>query len=182
MEGSGDEDWGALMRAANRGDGAAYARLLRAMTPVLRAVIRARGAALGREGCEDVLQEVLLAIHLKRQSWREDLPLRPWLYAVARHKVADAFRARGRRVELPVEVFAEVLPAPDGGDPMAGRDLEALLARIDPRAAEIVRSVGVAGDSAAEIGARLGMTDGAVRVALHRAMKALARLGEGRTQ
>jgi len=170
------------MRAANRGDSAAYARLLGAVTPVLRAVIRARGAALGREGCEDVLQEVLLAIHLKRQSWREDLPVRPWLYAVARHKVADAFRARGRRVEVSVEAFAEVLPAPDGGDPMAGRDLDVLLSRLEPRAAEIVRAVGVAGDSAAEIGARLGMTDGAVRVALHRAMRALARLSEGRNE
>jgi DNA-directed RNA polymerase specialized sigma24 family protein len=83
------------MRAANRGDATAYRRLLQAVTPVLRGVVRARGAALGPEGCEDVVQEVLLAIHLKRQTWREDAPLRPWLYAIARHKVVDAFRAAG---------------------------------------------------------------------------------------
>jgi RNA polymerase sigma-70 factor (ECF subfamily) len=172
------EDWEALMRAANRGDEMAYARLLRAITPLLRGVVRARGAGLGPEGCEDVLQEVLLAIHLKRQTWREEAPLRPWLYAVTRHKVIDAFRARGRRVDLPVEDFVEVLPAPDGPDPLAARDMETVIARLDPRAAEIVRAIGVMGETAAETAARLDMTEGAVRVALHRALKALARLRE----
>jgi RNA polymerase sigma factor (sigma-70 family) len=170
------DDWEALMRAANRGDAAAYGRLLRAITPVLRGIVRARGAALGPEGCEDVLQEVLLAIHLKRQTWREEAPLRPWLYAVARHKVVDAFRARGRRVDLPVEDFAEVLPAPAGPDPLVARDMETVLSRLDPRAAEIVRAMGVMGETAAETAARMDMTEGAVRVALHRALKAVARL------
>jgi len=164
------------MRAANRGDAAAYGRLLRAITPVLRGIVRSRGAALGPQGCEDVLQEVLLAIHLKRQTWREDGPLRPWLYAVARHKVIDAFRARGRRVEVPVEDFAEILPAAEAPDPMEMRDMEKVLARLDPRAADIVRSIGVAGATTAETAARLEMSEGAVRVALHRALKSIARL------
>ncbi|MCB1391244.1 MAG: sigD protein, partial [Rhodobacteraceae bacterium] len=56
----------------------------------MRGIVRARGGGLGPEACEDVVQEVLLTIHLKRQSWREDAPLRPWLYAVTRHKVIDA--------------------------------------------------------------------------------------------
>ena len=166
------------MRAANRGDAVAYRRLLQAMTPVLRGVVRARGASLGPAGCEDVLQEVLLAVHLKRQSWREDQPLRPWLYTIARHKVIDAFRARGTRVDLPIEDFAEVLPAAAGPEPLRDRDIEALLVRLEPRAAEIVRAFGLNGESVAETAARLDMTEGAVRVALHRALKALARLRE----
>lgn len=173
------EDWDAWMRAANRGDRAAYARLLGRLAPVIRGIVRARGAGLGAEGCEDVVQEVMLAIHLKRHTWREDAPLRPWLYAVARHKVVDAFRARGGRVDLPVEDFAEVLPAPPDPDTLAKRDTDRLLARIEPRAAEIVRALALDGDSAAETGARLGMTEGAVRVALHRALKSLSRLAQG---
>lgn len=172
------ETWEALMRAANRGDAAAYARLLGEIAPVLRGVVRARGAALGPEACEDVLQEVLLAIHLKRQSWREDAPLRPWLYAIARHKVVDAFRARGQRADLSIEDFAEVLPATDGPDPLAARDIETVLGRLEPRAAEIVRGFGIRGESAAETAARLDMTERAVRVALHRALKTIARLRE----
>lgn len=173
-----EPSWEALMRAANRGDQRAYARLLGAVTPVVRGIVRARGGTLGPEACEDVVQEVLLTIHLKRQSWREDAPLRPWLYAVTRHKVVDAFRARGHRVEIPVEDVAEILPAPPGEDPFEARDMARVIGRLEPRAAEIVRAIGIDGESAAEAGARLGMSEGAVRVALHRAFKSLARLRE----
>ena len=172
------DDWETLMRAANRGDAAAYSALLRQILPMLRGLVRARGAALGPETCEDVVQDVLLAVHMKRQTWREDAPLRPWLYAVARHKVVDAFRARGHRVDLSVEDLADVLPAPDGPDPLQARDMDTVLSRLEPRAAEIVRGIGLRGETAAEIGARLDMTEGAVRVALHRALKAIARLRE----
>jgi RNA polymerase sigma factor (sigma-70 family) len=166
------------MRSSNRGDAAAYRKLLVAITPVLRGVVRARGASLGHDFCEDVVQEVLLAVHLKRQTWREDQPLRPWLYAIARHKVVDAFRARGQRVDLPIDDFADHLPAADQPDPLAARDMEKVLAGLEPRAAEIVRAFGLRGETVAETAARLQMTEGAVRVALHRALKSIARLRE----
>lgn len=165
-----------LMRAANRGDSAAYHRLFTAITPVLRKVVRARGTSLGREGCEDVLQDVLLAIHNKRHTWREDAPLRPWLYAIARHKVIDAFRTRGKHVELSIDEFAEGLPASADADPMEGRDMNKVLDQLEPRAAEIVRAFGLNGETTAETAARLDMSEGAVRVALHRAFKSIARL------
>lgn len=167
-----------LMRAANRGDQVAYHRVLTAITPLLRKVVHARGSALGREGCEDVLQDVLLAIHRKRHTWNEDQPLRPWLYAIARHKVVDAFRARGSRIELTIDAFAEGLPAADAPDPTAGRDMEKVLNALDPREADIVRAFGVNGETTAETAARLNMSEGAVRVALHRALKSVAKLRE----
>lgn len=166
------------MRAANCGNSAAYVQLLREISPVLRGVVRTRGAALGREACEDVLQDVLLAIHLKRQTWREDFPLRPWLYAIARHKVVDAFRARGQRVDLSIDDFIEILPATDGPDPMVQRDMDKVLSKLDPRAADIVRGFGLHGESTAETAARLQMTEGAVRVSLHRALKAIVKIRE----
>lgn len=166
------------MRAANRGDVAAYSRLLTEITPVVRKVVRARGAGLGHEGCEDVVQDVLLAIHRKRHTWVEDAPLRPWLYAIARHKVVDAFRARGRRIEVPIDDFAEGLAAEAGPDPTEGRDMEKVLGKLEPRAAEIVRAFGLHGETMAETAVRLDMTEGAVRVALHRALKTIARLRE----
>lgn len=174
-----DQDWDALMRAALAGDANAYARFLRAVTPVLRGVVRARGQqALGEAACEDIVQEVLLAIHLKRHTWRVQDPIRPWAYAIARHKVADAFRARGRRITVPVEDFVDILAAPPEADPTLGADMDRMIALLDPRAADIVRGIGVNGDSIGETGSRLGMTEGAVRVALHRAFKRLASLRE----
>ncbi|WP_242601245.1 sigma-70 family RNA polymerase sigma factor [Yoonia vestfoldensis] len=140
--------------------------------------MQARGGGLGQDSCEDVLQDVLLAIHTKRHTWRQDAPLRPWLYAIARHKVVDAFRARGRRIELAIDDFADALAAPQGPDPLDGRDMEKLLGALDPRAADIVRGFGLRGETTADTAARLGMTEGAVRVALHRALRTLARLRE----
>jgi RNA polymerase sigma-70 factor (ECF subfamily) len=167
-----------LLRAANRGDQRAYGDFLRAITPVVRGIARARGGGLGDDVIEDIVQETLLAIHQKRHTWREDMAVRPWLYAIVRYKVVDAFRARGRRVQVPIEDFAEVLPAEAGPDPTERSDAERVIDRLDPRAARIVRAIGLEGASIAETSRALQMTETAVRVALHRGLKKLAQLRE----
>lgn len=172
------DDWGELLAAANSGDGSAYEDFLRTVTPVLRGVVRAKGAALGEAGCEDVVQEVLLAIHLKRHTWQVGTPVRPWLYAITRYKVVDAFRARGRRIDLPIEDFANQLVAEAGPDPTEAADMAKMIGMLDGRSAQIVRMIGLEGASTAETGQALSMSEGAVRVALHRALKTLAALGE----
>ena len=174
-----ETEWAALLRAANAGDAHAYAAFLRAVAPVLRGLVRARGRALPTDHHEDIVQEVLLAIHAKRHTWAPDRPVRPWLFAIARHKVADAFRAGGAKVHLDVHDLDEVLAAPPGPEPGAASDVGRLLARLDPHAAEIVRASALRDEEAAAIGARLSMTEGAVRVALHRAMRRLAAFAQG---
>ena len=173
-----ETEWASLLRAANAGDGQAYARFLHAVTPVLRGLVRSRGRALDAALHEDVVQEVLLAIHLKRQTWREDAPLLPWLYAIARYKLADAFRRRGAAIHLPLDEVAEELQAPSQ-DASAARDSAALLGRLDARSAAIVRAMSIEGESAAEVGQRLEMSEGAVRVTLHRAMRRMMRIAKG---
>jgi RNA polymerase sigma-70 factor (ECF subfamily) len=170
--------WEQLLAAANAGDARAYAQFLQAVTPVLRGIVRARGGGLGEAGCEDVLQEVLLAVHLKRYTWDAGAPVRPWLYAITRYKVVDAFRARGRKIDVPIDDFAEVLPAQAGPDPTEAADMAKMIGMLDGRSAEIVRKIGLEGVSVQETGAALAMSEGAVRVALHRALKTLAILRE----
>ena len=176
----GDEQekrWAILMRAGMAGDGDAYRRLLQELTPVLRSAAR-RGLAPARMAdtdAEDVVQETLLAIHLKRGSWDQDASLGPWLRAIARHKMIDALRRRGRRATLPVDDYLDVL-ADDGGAPDqftgdAGRHLECL----PPGQRAVVRAIAIDGASIAEAAAHLKMTSGAVRVALHRGLSALTR-------
>lgn len=114
-----------------------------------------------------------MAIHAKRHTWREAEPVSPWLYAIARYKVSDAWRRRRGSAPVPIHDLEEVLAAEEIGDVTAGRDLGRLLAGIDDRSARIVRAVGVEGETAGEVGARLGMSEGAVRVAFHRAMTRL---------
>lgn len=172
------DDWGELLTEANAGDARAYEQFLRTVTPVLRGIVRARGPGLGEACCEDVVQEVLLAIHLKRHTWKVGSPVRPWLYAITRYKVADAFRARGRSIDLPIEDFLDDLQADAAPDPTEGADMDKMIALLDERSADLVRMIGVDGASTAEAGRALSMTEGAVRVALHRALKKLARLRE----
>ncbi|MFT3973646.1 MAG: sigma-70 family RNA polymerase sigma factor [Amaricoccus sp.] len=168
-----------LLRAANRGNERAYAAFLRAVVPIVRGVARARASGMGDEAVEDIVQETLLALHAKRHTWHEELAVRPWLYAIVRHKVVDALRVRGRRVSVPIDDFAGMLPAEPGPDTLARRDAERAIGRLDPRAARIVRAIGLDGQSIAETAGALGMTDGAVRVALHRALRRLAAFGLG---
>ncbi|MFN3279531.1 MAG: hypothetical protein ACK41Y_14190 [Paracoccus hibiscisoli] len=94
---NGDTTWEGLLARANDGDAAAFAQFLTEVSPVLRRLIRSRGRGLPPDQDEDILQDVLLAVHLKRQTWRRDAPVRPWLYAVARYKVLMPFAAGAQR-------------------------------------------------------------------------------------
>jgi RNA polymerase sigma-70 factor (ECF subfamily) len=179
MAPEGIQDLDTLLRAANRGDRRAYAAFLTSVTPLVRGIARSRGTGLGPEACEDIVQETLLAIHQKRHTWREELPVRPWLYAIVRYKVVDAFRALGRRVHLQIEDFADVIPAEPEPDPTERTDAERVIARLDERSARIVRAIGFDGASIAEVADAHGMSETAVRVALHRGLKKLAGLREG---
>ncbi|WP_043746511.1 sigma-70 family RNA polymerase sigma factor [Pseudooceanicola atlanticus] len=171
-----NERWGDLLRRGLGGDATAYAAFLTGITPVLRNIVRARTG--GAEDVEDILQEVLLAVHAKRHTWRVSDPVTPWLYAIARYKAADAGRRRGKvGTEVDIDDLADILPD-EGGETTAARDLAALLDRIDDRSARIVRGVGIEGLSAQEVGTGLGMSEGAVRVAYHRAMVRLKDLAE----
>src|SRR5688572_7699094 len=87
-----------LMRAANRGDADAYRHVLEKLAPMLRSAAR-RGFARygsGPEEVEDIVQETLLALHLKRHTWDERQPLLPWVRAIAHNKLIDSLRRRGR--------------------------------------------------------------------------------------
>lgn len=164
------------MRAGNAGDADSYRRLLLQLTPVLRAAARRglAGAGMADTDAEDVVQETLLAIHLKRQTWDEDGPFGPWLRAIARHKMIDILRRRGRRIDLPLDGFAEVLAGGESEPSMLVADVDRHLPGLPAGQRNVVRAIAVEGASIDEAAARLSMTNGAVRVALHRGLRALA--------
>ena len=95
-----EDEWTDLMRSANAGDHLAYHRLLKAVTPVLRAAARRGLARAGQpvDQSEDIVQDILLAVHLKKHTWDPNAPFAPWLFTIARNKLIDALRRRGRRV------------------------------------------------------------------------------------
>lgn len=167
-------DWSELMRAALGGDDVAYRRLLSEMAPVLRGIVRSRASGKDWDWCEDVVQDTLMAIHLKRATWNPELPIRPWVYAIARHKVVDAFRRRGREVVMPVEEFFDLPAAEPETDSMESRDAQNLIDRLPERDSALLHCLAIDERGQEECGRRLGLTPGALRVALHRALKRLA--------
>jgi RNA polymerase sigma-70 factor, ECF subfamily len=173
-----DCPWAGLMRAANGGDEAVYARLLAGIAPLLRGQIRRGLTRMGASAAdvEDILQETLLAIHLKRHTWKETEAFTPWMRAIARNKLIDNLRRRGRHIDLPIEDFNEILAAPEE-EPIHAQLAEAdkMLNTIDGRSREVVRAIAIDGLSTKEAASRIGVSEGAVRVALHRGLTALAR-------
>ncbi len=175
MSGRYDE-WADLMRLANAGDAAAYERLLTAMAPVLRSVAR-RGlsrASRSPDEAEDIVQEILLAVHLKRHTWDERAPLAPWVFAIARNKLIDALRRKGRRIHVNIDDFAEILPGEEPEEQLPAIDLQRHIVDLPQRQREVLSAIAVESASIREAAQRLKMSEGAVRVALHRGLSALA--------
>jgi RNA polymerase sigma factor (sigma-70 family) len=169
--------WAGLIRAAMNGDSSAYHRLLHEIVPMLRE-LASRGFAyhkLSPEDVDDVVQETLLAVHLKRHTWDQSKPLLPWVRAVARNKVIDNLRRRGRGSHLPIDEVIESLTDDREPSQMNSVDANKVMAKLKGRQREIVLAISIEGASARQVAQRLGMTEGAVRVALHRALQSLAK-------
>jgi len=172
-----ESHWAALMRTARRGDAGAYHRLLHELAPMLRG-LASRGFPnhkLSREDVEDVVQETLLAVHLKRHTWDESRPLLAWVSAIARHKMIDILRRRGSHRHLPIDDVSDWLASEPQPAEMNSVDAERVIATLKGRQRQIVLAISIERASAREVARRLGMTEGAVRVALHRALKSLAK-------
>jgi RNA polymerase sigma-70 factor (ECF subfamily) len=163
------------------GDQAAYRQLLQRLAVLVRAHVRRRLARYGGgpDDVEDVVQDVLLAVHLKRQTWDERLPLEPWVRGIATYKLIDHLRRRGYAAHVDFDDVAEELSAEESGDGSCSIDRDRLLATLSVRQRRVVEAIAIEGFSAREVAKLLDMTESAVRVALHRAIKAMSRKARG---
>lgn len=177
-----EQEWAIWMKAAMAGDAAAYRLFLEAVTPRLRAMAYHHSRHLGSCGSdvEDLVQEVLLAIHLKRGTWDQSRPLGPWLSAIVRNKLVDILRQRGRHATVPIEDVADMLAAPEAQEGLQAHEIDRMISQLKGAQRDIVKSISIDGSSVRETASRLNMTEGAVRVALHRALQALAAAYRGK--
>jgi RNA polymerase sigma-70 factor (ECF subfamily) len=173
LHGNEDSELAGLMRAALAGDERAYAEFLRRAACLVRGFARTRIVRGGIDP-EDIVQETLLAIHMKRHTWRDDGSVLPWLYAIARYKLVDAFRRSGRRMEVEIDEVAETLAAPET-ETVSGREIDRALSILAPGQRSVVAAITVDGRSIGETARNLGMSETAVRVALHRGLTAIAK-------
>ena len=163
-----------LMRAAQAGDGHAYAALLDAVAQWLRRYFRGR---IAPERLDDLVQDVLLALHAKRASYDPARPFFPWLAAIARYRWVDHLRAayRARTEELHEDAAAQ---ESDEEVVLARISLNRLFERLTPGQAEAIELVRIEGLSVAEAAQRSGQSVSLVKVNIHRGLKKLSALVE----
>ena len=187
------------MRAAQGGDPGAYERLLREVTPIIRAL--ARRVCSERRDLEEIVQDTLLTVHRVRHTYDPARPFTPWLAAIASRRSIDALRRRRRiaRHELPavkIDAHTGSESLLDGAEPLAQADetsvevtanreleavravqeLEALMRRLPARQREALESVKLKEMTLAQASALSGQSIGALKVNVHRAIKTLRRL------
>ncbi|MBI1215624.1 MAG: sigma-70 family RNA polymerase sigma factor [Alphaproteobacteria bacterium] len=168
-----EDPWSTLMRAAQAGDAVAYKKLLGEIAPALTSFLRTR--FFFRDHIEDVVQEILLAIHAARHTYRPEQPFRNWMYGIARHKMVDYLRKQGRQRDNEInDAELETFLADDANNPeeaLSGKDIRQALTHLPDKQRQVLLLTKVEGYSMAEAGKKLGMSETATKVAAHRAYK-----------
>jgi RNA polymerase sigma factor (sigma-70 family) len=172
-------EFGARMEAAQNGDKVAYAGLLREIVPLLQRMLRRKAPFLQPADREDVVQDVLLSLHAARATYDPRRPFVPWLMAIAHHRVVDRVRRISKvsanevlddeSVERP---FSEHTNLTDNeyGDPEALRQAVNLLPAGQRAAIELLKFRELSLTEAASL---TGMSIGALKASVHRAIKSL---------
>ena len=153
------------------GEAGPYRRLLDELSGLLRAYYRRR-CPPGVDA-EDLVQETLIAVHTRRATYDAGQPFTAWAYAIARYKLIDALRRGRGHLRAPAEE-ADALFVPSGAEAaMASRDLERVMADLPARTRDLIRDVKITGLSTREAADKHGMSESAVKVAVHRGLKSL---------
>lgn len=162
------------------GDVTAYHAFLKELSAHLRAFLRGRLTRLPDE-VEDLVQETLLAVHNQRHTYDAGQPLTAWIHAIARYKLIDFLRRRAGREALndPLDDEIEVFAASDTEPADARRDLAKLLERLPDRHRLPIIHMKLEGRSVVEAARLTGMSEAAVKVGVHRGLKALAAMIRG---
>jgi RNA polymerase sigma-70 factor (ECF subfamily) len=174
-----EAEWSGWMRAAQGGDAVRYEQLLRAVSPYIRALVRryCRNPVLA----EDVLQDVLLTVHRVRHTWDPRRPFMPWLAAITARRGIDRLRRESRiaRHELADEVAIETFAPPEAnnesGALRAAEEVGPLLEALPEHQRLALEAVKIRGLSMQQASLELGQSVAALKVNVHRGIKALRR-------
>ncbi|MGH6753175.1 MAG: sigma-70 family RNA polymerase sigma factor [Bradyrhizobium sp.] len=167
-----------LMLAGLDGDAAAYRLLLDRLSSRLRAYYKGKLARVGRgpTEAEDLVQEVLLAIHLKRHTYDIREPLTPWVHTIARYKLIDYLRRTRTTATVALVEDSEVMAQDDHADAESSYDIRKLLGRLPEKVRCSIECVKLEGRSVAEAAVRCGISESGVKINIYRGLRTLATL------
>ncbi len=169
----------ALMLAGLDGDEASHKSILTKLSAYLRAYFKGQLARIGRgpSEAEDLVQEPLIALHTRRHTYDRSQLLAPWVYAIARYRLVDYLRrTKSTNMDVPVEAAEGVFANDDDSAVDSGLDLTKLLAQLTPKMRQAIQFVKLDGMSVSEAAVRAGMSQSAIKVSVHRGLRALSLL------
>lgn len=178
--------WAQLMVNAQRGDRIAYHALLTEITPYLRAMAK---RYLGhRDDAEDAVQEILITVHDIRHTYEPGRPFKPWLSTIAARRCIDLLRKRTRRLDSETDsegAYEFDRDEADTPEQAAERKqshqvLRKAIAVLPLKQKEAIQLLHLKELSLSEASEGNSQHAGALKVACHRAIKALERALAGR--
>jgi RNA polymerase sigma-70 factor (ECF subfamily) len=182
---SNEPELRSLILAGLDGDAAAYKALLTRLSAHLRGYFKTHLARIGRgpADAEDLVQETLIALHTHRHTYDRSKLFTPWVYAVARYRLIDYLRrSKASAMDVAIEDAEEVLAVDDYSSVESGLDLQKLLGHLSPKARQAIQFVKLDGLSVSEAAARSGMSQSAIKVSVHRGLRALSLLATQRSR
>jgi RNA polymerase sigma-70 factor, ECF subfamily len=165
----------ALLLKGLAGDEAAHRAFLTEAAALLRAFFRnrLRGAP---EDAEDLVQETLVALHTRRDSYDPNYPLTAWMYAIARYRLIDFLRRAKHRATSTLDglEIGDADPEYEASD--AKRDVGVLLEKLPEKQRTAIRLVKLEEKSVREAAEATGLTESDIKISIHRGLKTLMRL------
>jgi RNA polymerase sigma factor (sigma-70 family) len=161
-----------LMIQGLDGDAASHTRLLRELSILLRGFYSRRFGGDPADA-EDLVQETLIAVHTRRESYDRSKPFTSWAFTMARYKMIDEFRRRGLRPSMPIEDVEELFAQDEIEPASAAIDLDRLLKGLPVQQRVAIQQVKLEGLSIEEAAARSGLSPSNVKISIHRGLKTL---------
>jgi RNA polymerase sigma-70 factor (ECF subfamily) len=164
---------GRLMVGAQSGSRDDYEALLTRVATLALAFVRRRTG--DPPWCDDVVQEVLLAVHRARHTYDPARPFAPWLYAIVHNRLIDMLRVQRRRLlrELDPETVQSRGAGPRQEQDALSRDVRRAVAGLPDNQRQVIELLKFEDLSVREVAARLGMSETNVKVTAHRGYRAL---------
>jgi RNA polymerase sigma-70 factor (ECF subfamily) len=165
----------ALILKGLAGDQAAHRAFLTEAAGLLRAYFRnrLRGAP---EDAEDLVQETLVALHTRRESYDPNYPLTAWMYAIARYRLIDHLRRAKHRTHASLDGIDVGDADPEFEASDAKRDVNVLLEKLPEKQRTAIRLVKLEEKSVREASSLTGLSESDIKISIHRGLKTLMRL------
>ncbi len=163
-----EQRWSHLMSQAQQGDERCYAILLEELGGVIAVFLKSRFGPI--DLIEDCVQESLIAIHAARHTYDAKRLFRPWFFSIVRNRTIDMLRSqRSYKTALEKNRLGHIEGTTTPIEDEINKSM--VFSMLAPAYRDVLLLTKVAGFTTAETAEKLGLSESAVRVRVHRGIK-----------